>query len=232
MVIRSDKMGQSWILPPAVTDLIPEDHICHLVVAVVNSIDISGAEQKYRFTPGNPAYSRQMLLRLVIMASVDAIWSSRKIAKLARENVVYMYLTGLEVPDFRTICNFKKECKELIESTFKKTVTIAKSLGIVTLRHISPDGTKLKANASKKLTLSKEEIEEIRRIIERGIAIDNEEDKLYGDKRGDELPPELNTQEKLQEKIKEIEQASGKRLKSAAKKIIEQHVLGDEKAKE
>ena len=78
------------------------------------------------------------------------------------------------------------------------------------MRYISPDGTKLKANASKKLTLSKEEIEEIRGIIERGIAIDNEEDKLYGDKRGDELPPELNTQEKLQEKIKEIEQASGK----------------------
>lgn len=86
-----------------------------------------GAEQKYRFTPGNPAYSQQMLLRLVIMASVDAIWSSRKIAKLARENVVYMYLTGHEKPDFRTICNFKKECKELIESTFKKTVTIAKA---------------------------------------------------------------------------------------------------------
>lgn len=78
------------------------------------------------------------------------------------------------------------------------------------MRHISPDGTKLKANASKKLTLSKEEIEEIRGIIARGIAIDKEEDKLYGDKRGDELPPELNTQEKLQEKIKEIEQASGK----------------------
>ena len=78
------------------------------------------------------------------------------------------------------------------------------------MRHISPDGTKLKANASKKLTLSKEEIEEIRGIIERGIAIDKEEDKLYGDKRGDELPPELNTQEQLQEKIKEIEQASGK----------------------
>ena len=54
----------------------------------------------------------------------------------------------------------------------KKTVKIAKALGIVTLRHISTDGTKLKANASKKLALSKEEIEEIRRIIERGIAID------------------------------------------------------------
>jgi transposase len=231
MTIRDDKMGQSWLLPPAVSDLIPIDHICYLVAATVNSMDVSEVEKKYRFKPGNSAYSRRMLLRLVIMASTDAVWSSRKIAKLAHENVVYMYLTGNEKPDFRTICNFKKECKGLIEEAFKETVTIAKALRIPKLEHISTDGTKMKANASNNYTLSKEEIEEIRQIIERGIAIDEEEDRLYGDKRGDELPPELNTQEKLRKKIKEIKQASGKRLKNVAKKIIEQHALGDENQK-
>jgi len=131
------------------------------------------------------------------MASVDAIWSSRKIAKLAHQNVVYMYLTGHEKPDFRTICNFKNECKSLIEAAFKETVTIAKVLGIPNLVHISTDGTKMKANASNNYTLSKEEIESIRGIIARGIAIDKEGDKLYGDKCGDKLPSELNTQEKI-----------------------------------
>ncbi|MCW3138056.1 MAG: transposase, partial [Methanophagales archaeon] len=232
MAIRSDKMGQSWILPPDIRDLIPVDHICYLVVAIVNSIDMSEVEKKYRFTPGNPAYSRRMLLRLVIMASVDGIWSSRKIARLAHENVVYMYLTGNEKPDFRTICNFKRECKELIEETFKKTVTVARSLGMVNLGHISTDGTKIKANASNNYTLSKEEIEEIRKIIEKGIAVDEEEDRLYGDKRGDELPPELDTQEKIRKKIEEIEKASGKVLNSAAMNIIEQYALGDERGKE
>jgi len=81
-----------------------------------------------------------------------------------------------------------------------ETVTIAKALGITNLGHISTDGTKMKANASNNYTLSKEEIEGIRRIIERGIAIDKEENKLYGDKKGDELPSELNTQEKIREK--------------------------------
>ncbi|RCV64504.1 hypothetical protein C5S53_08500 [Methanophagales archaeon] len=96
--------------------------------------------------------------------------------------------------------NFKKECEGLIEAAFKETVTIAKAVGILNLGHISTDGTKMKANASNNYTLSKEEIERIRRIIARGIAIDKEEDKLYGDKRGDELPPELNTPEKIREK--------------------------------
>ena len=232
MAIRDDKMGQSWLLPPDISELIPADHICYLVAAIVNGMDVGEVEKKYRSKPGNPAYSRRMLLRLVIMASTDAVWSSRKIAKQAHENVVYMYLTGNEKPDFRTICNFKKECKELIEKAFKETVTIAKALRIPSLKHISTDGTKLKANASNNYTLSGEEIEEIRRIIERGIAIDEEEDRLYGDKRGDELPPELNTQEKLRKKIRELKQASGKRLKNAAKKIIEQHALGDERDKE
>ena len=232
MAIRDDKMGQSWLLPPDISELIPADHICYLVAAIVNGMDVGEVEKKYRSKPGNPAYSRRMLLRLVIMASTDAVWSSRKIAKQAHENVVYMYLTGNEKPDFRTICNFKKECKELIEKAFKETVTIAKALRIPSLKHISTDGTKLKANASKNYTLSGEEIEEIRRIIEHGIAIDEEEDRLYGDKQGDELPPELNTQEKLRKKIRELKQASGKRLKNAAKKIIEQHALGDERDNE
>ena len=228
MAIKEDKIGQTSLLPTDVRDLIPVDHICYLVIAIVNCMDVSEVENKYRSNPGNPAYSRRMLLRLVIMASIDAVWSSRKIAKLAHENVVYMHLTGNDKPDFRTICNFRKDGKELIEAAFKKTVSIAKAMGIANLGHISTDGTKMKANASNGYTLSKEEIEEIKQIIERGIAIDKEEDKLYGDKRGDELPAELDTQEKLREKIKEIEEDSGKKLKSAAKKIIEQHALGDE----
>jgi hypothetical protein len=85
---------------------------------------------------------------------------------------------------------------------------------------------KMKANAPNNYTQSEEEI---MRIIERGIAIDKEEDKLYEDKSGDELPPNRNRQKKLREKIEEIEQASGKLFKSAAEKIIWQHALGDEK---
>jgi transposase len=111
MAVRSDKVGQSWILSPAISGLIPIDHICYLIIAIVNSIDVSEVEQKYRSGPGNPAYSCRMLLRLEIIASVDPVWSSRKIAKLAHENVVYMHLTGNEKPDFRQICNLKSCAK-------------------------------------------------------------------------------------------------------------------------
>jgi transposase len=228
MTVREDKIGQSWLFPPCIADFIPEDHICNLVVAVVSCIDVSEIEEKYLDQPGNPAYPRRMLLRLLVQAAIDGVWSSRKIDKLAHENVIYMYLAGNEKPDFRTVCNFRRDNKEQIEAVFKETVTVARDLRILKLGYLATDGTKIKANASNDYTLSEDELKEIRRIVERGIEIDEEEDKLYGDKRGDELPPELNTQEKLRKKIKELEESRGGRLKRAAKSIIEQHALGDE----
>lgn len=231
MAIREDKIGQSWLFPPSITDFIPVDHICNLIVALVGSINVSGIEKKFMSGPGNSAYPRRMLLRLLVQAAVDGVWSSRDIAKLVHENVIYMYLAGNDKPDFRTLCLFRRENKKLIEDTFKKTVVIAKAMGILHLGHLSTDGTKIKANASNNFTLSKEELKRIRRIIEKGIAVDEEEDKLYGDRRGDELPPELDTREKIRKKIEEIEHSEGKKLKSASKKLIEQHATGDEKQK-
>jgi len=187
---------------------------------------------KYRDQPGNPAYPRRMLLRLLVQAAIDGVWSSRKIDKLAHENVVYMYLAGNEKPDFRTICNFRRDNKELIEAFFKETVTVARDLRILKWGYLAADGTKIKANASNDYTLSDDELKEIRHIVERGIEINEEEDTLYGDKRIDELPPELNTQEKLRKKIKELEESHGGKLKCAAKRIIEQHALGDEHKRE
>jgi len=224
-------MGQCQLLPTSIRDLIPDDHIVNLCTAVVNTIDLKEIEERYVGTPGNPAYPRRMLLRLLVQAAIDGVFSSRKIARLAHENIIYMYLAGNDKPDYRTICRFRKDNRGLIGETFKKTVTIGRSAGVLSLGHLSTDGTKIKANASNNYTLSEEELKEIRNIIEKGIKIDEDEDELYGDKRGDELPTGLNTQEKIKKKIEEIEESRGKRLKRASKKIIEKHIVGNEKQK-
>ncbi len=148
IALREDKFGQRWLIPLKLSDFIPEEHICNFVANLVNELDFSGVEGKYRHTPGKPAYSRRMLLRPVLMASIDGVWSSRKIAKLIRENIVYIHLAGTDTPDFRTICSFKMECRDLIEEAFKMTVKISKKVGMVKLDHIGTDGTIIKANAN------------------------------------------------------------------------------------
>jgi transposase len=217
MAIRDDKFGQSLLLPVRITDLIPNDHICKLAVAVVERVDVRWIEKRFRGQPGNPAYPRRMLFRLMLQAAIDGVWSSRKIERLTYKNVVYMHLSGLEHPNFRTLCNFRRENRELIDDAFRQTGTIARELIIMSLGHLAADGTKLKANASNVATLSKEELEVLRQLIERGIAVDEAEDEQYGETRGDGLPPEFATQEKLKTKLEELDAARGKRLKRAAR---------------
>lgn len=230
MALREDKLGQTWLIPPSIDELIPENHICHLIVALVDRLDFSSVEEKYRCTRGRPAYSRKMLLRLLLMAYVDCVFSSRKIAKLAEENVVYMYVTGGEKPDFRTICNFKIECKFLFAMAFLETVYFARSLGMVKLGKLPIDGTIIKANASNQHSISEEELELVGKLIDKGILVDIEEDELYGDERGDQLPP--GSKSKIHELLeKEAGEFKGK-LHKTGLNLLKSYVRGDEEEKQ
>ena len=227
MALREDKIGQTWLVPRRVIDFIPENHLCFFITNLVEGLDFKKNERKYKYTKGKPAYSRHMLTRLVIMASVDGVFSSRKIMKLAEENVIYMYLSGMDKPDFRTICRFKIECAKQIEEAFKMTVIVAKNSGMVKLNHIAIDGTKIKANASSTNLINQEEIETIRELLKKGIEADEKEDKLYGDKRGDEIPPELKSRTRVKELIQEARKTNPdtkneNKLCKTSSKLLEQ----------
>jgi transposase len=81
-------------VPRRVTDFIPENYIYYFIANLVEELDFKTIDQKYQHTWGKAGYSRRMLLRIVIMASVDAVFSSRRVARLSEENSVYMYLLG------------------------------------------------------------------------------------------------------------------------------------------
>lgn len=204
MALREDRIGQTWLVPRRVTDFIPENHVCYFIANLVEELDFRRIDQRYRCTKGKAAYSRRMLLRVVIMASVDGVFSSRRIARLAEENVVYMYLSGMDKPDFHTICRFKIECSKQIEEAFKMTVNVAKNTGMVQLNHIAIDGTKIKANASPTNVINQKEIHTVRQILKKGIKTDKKENKIYGNKRGDEIPPELTNRKKVHEIVKKV----------------------------
>lgn len=198
----------------------------------MEELDFHKIDRKYRSTPGKPVYSRRMLLRLVIMASVDNIFSSRRIARLAEENMIYMYLSGMDKPDFHTICRFKIECAPQIEKAFKMTVNVAKNAGIVQLKHIAIDGTKIKANASTTNLINQEEIKTIRKLLKKGIETDREEDKIYGDKKGDEIPPELTNRRTVHEIIEKVrkentDSPNENNLRKTSFKLIEQALTSE-----
>jgi transposase len=178
---------QSWLLPPSIEDLIPQDHVCFLIEGLVDAMDYSAFDIRYSGA-GHPAYHPRILLKVLLMGVLDRVRSSRKLARHARENVVYMYLSEKLSPDFRTISDFRKSNHDLVKEAFKHTVTLAREEGLLDLSHLSTDGSKIKANAANKRILTKEELAVLLGFVEGELVQwaeqDENEDKEFGELRG------------------------------------------------
>ena len=189
--IQSHK-DQVWLLPPSIEELIPDDHICFLVEALVDAIDFKAFDFKYAGA-GHPAYHPRVLLKILVMGVMDRVRSSRRLAKNARENVVYMFLSEKLSPDFRTISDFRKDNPEVVKKIFRYTVELGKQEGLLDLSHLSTDGSKIKANASNKRVHTGDELEFLLRFVDEELEEwarqDTKEDGILGDLRGfDQLP--------------------------------------------
>ncbi len=184
--IQSNK-DQAWLLPPSVEDLIPEDHVCYLVESLMDSMDFRRFDLKYGGA-GHPAYHPKVLLKILVMGVMDRVRSSRRLAKNARENVVYMYLSEKLTPDFRTISDFRKDNPAIVKAAFRHTVTLGKQEGLLDLSQLSSDGSKVKANASNRRVLSREELEFLLKFadkeLEEWAQQDASEEKAFGELRG------------------------------------------------
>ncbi|NOR21077.1 MAG: IS1182 family transposase [Candidatus Aminicenantes bacterium] len=203
---------QLMLLPLNIREMIPEDHLVHGISTLVERLDLSSIYQTYKNNEGGrPSYHPLMLIKVLFYAYAIGVRSSRKIAARLESDVFFMYLAAMQRPDFRTISDFRKDHLEELKELFQQIVVISMSLGIAKIGHISIDGTKMRASAGKRKTKSKESLDKLEQEIEKEIEkmldeaeeVDEQEDRLYGDKRGDEMPKELRKKEDLIEKIEE-----------------------------
>lgn len=204
MVYIKSSKGQNWLLPPNIEEMIPGDHVCYVVEGIVESLDFTSFDKRYA-GPGHPAYHPRIILKVLVMGVLDKVRSSRKLARAARENVVYMYLAEKTAPDFRTISDFRKANPEVVKNVFRHTVTLAKQQGLLDLSHFSTDGTKVKANAANKRVLTKDELLFLMRFVDNELegwaAQDKKEDEVFGDLRGSDQLLE-GSKKKIQQAVK------------------------------
>jgi len=205
--IKSDP-SQTLLLPTNLRDIIPKDHICFLIEEVVNQLNFDDFDQKVN-GPGNPSYHPRINLKIILNGVCERITSTRKLEKQTMENIVFRYLSENLNPDFHTIAMFRKDNRDLIKKCFLQTVEIAKKLDMVNLNKLYLDGIKIKANASKSKTFTKEEIDFLSEFVDKQFSetekTDKEEDKKYGESNGEiKIPEHLTHKRKLQEKVKEM----------------------------
>jgi len=215
-IFREYSQCQGLLLPPSLDEFVPEDHEARIVNEVVDTMDLSPLFTKYE-GGGAPAYHPGMVLKVIIYAYSRNIYSSRSIAQELKTDTAFMFLSGLQSPDFRTICLFRAEHADVLPSLFVEVVRLCASLGMVGLGHIVFDGTKLKANASVRQTRDRKGLEkeierikeQMRQMIEASAKIDELEDLIHPDGDGSEIAAELRKKEyrlkKLQEAMEVLE---------------------------
>ena len=204
--VRPYDQGQSLLFPPNLKEFIEENDLCWVVDDVVNALDLSCLYRNVS-SEGNMPYHPRMMLKVLFYAYASGIFSSRKIAKALGENVAFIFLAAWQRPDFRTISYFRKNNLGAIRELFGQIVRLCQELKMVTLGHISIDGSKFKANAADRKSYDQQRIDkEIKSILDKAEQADREEDDLYGpDKTGDELPDEIKDRKKRLERLKQIQ---------------------------
>ena len=188
-------MEQPSLLPASLEELIPADHLVRVVNRVMDELDLEPILNEYK-GGGTSSYHPRMMVKVLVYAYTQKVNSSRQIAKGLRENVNFMWISGNNRPDFRTINRFRSSVmKEGVEVVFSEVLQYLIEGGYVTLGNYFLDGTKIEANANKykwvwaKSTAKyKERLQEkIQELLEK-IEQENEaEQEAYGDKDLEEV---------------------------------------------
>ncbi|XRP90269.1 transposase [Desulfitobacterium sp. Sab5] len=136
-------------LPMDLECLIPPNHMVRIVNSAIDQMDLKLLLAKYP-GGGRSSYHPVMMTKLLIYAYTDKIFSSRRIEKAARENIMYMWLCGGNSPDFKTINSFRGErMKDALVEIFSEVVELLHKQGYIKLENYFLDGTKIEANANK-----------------------------------------------------------------------------------
>jgi len=198
---RPYEPNQLLLLPPDIRDWLPQDHLAYFVMDVIGQLDLSVIYARYDGSKGGqPPFDPAMMTGLLLYAYAVGIASSRKSEAATYDQIPFRVLTADQHPDHDTIAGFRKRHLDALAGLFVQILQLCRQTGLVKLGHISLDGTKVKANASKHKAMSYERMQkkaeelqaEVKRLLEQAQATDEAEDGLYGKgRRGDELPEDL-----------------------------------------
>lgn len=203
---------QELLLQPSLREWLPEGHLAYFISDVIEMMDLQAFYEAYEGDGRRKApFEPRMMLKVLVYAYATGVFSSRKIARKLEEDVAFRVLGADNFPQHRTICDFRKRHLGDFQKLFMQVLRIAREAELVRLGTVAIDGTKVRANASKRKAMSYARMQqeeqrlerEIAELLEQAQAIDTREDGLYGaDRRGDELPEELQHRQPRLEKIR------------------------------
>ena len=180
---------QDLLLPPSLRDWLPEGHLAFFVSDLIDQLDLSAIRRVYEQDErGYPPYHPVMMTKLLVYAYCVGVFSSRTMHRRLVEDVAFRVLAAGNVPDFRTIGDFRKRHLTALQGFFEQVLRLARELGAPRVGRVALDGTKIKANASKHKAMSygrmpekqRQLREEVRQLLAQAEAADAADDAAYG----------------------------------------------------
>lgn len=187
--------GQLQLLPPSLDELVPEGHLSRVINSFIDCLD---KEVLYQSFPGggSPPYHPLMMLKVLIYSYCTRTFSSREIERNLKQDVIYMWLAGLQRPDHNTVNRFRSfYLSDVLDEVFFQVVWMLHERGYIELKDLFVDGTKMEADAGRYTHIWRKNVErykqgvkeKIKLILEEIEALNKEEDQQYGDNPLSEL---------------------------------------------
>jgi transposase len=224
---------QVLLMAPVLREWVPEGDLGHFVSDLVDSgaLDLAAIYADYTEERGFPPYDPRLMVKLLVYGYAVGVTSSRKLERATYRDVAVRMLCADQHPDFRSIARFRERHLEALGELFVQALRLCRRGGLVGLGVLAVDGTKLRANASRHKAMSYERMVKKESELEQEIAAlraqvdavladaqatDAAEDARFGaDRRGDELPEELQRRETRLQKIREAKEALEAEAKAA-----------------
>jgi len=214
-VFKTHQFGQIMLLPPSLDEMIDKNHPVRIVSQIIDQIDITPLEKKYK-GGGTSSYHPRVLLKIIVYAYLDNVYSSRRIEASLKENIHYMWVSGMSTPDHNTINRFRGDrLQEVLKQVFSQVVLLLVDHGLVNMKEVYLEGTKIEANASrysfvwgKSIKTSKKRIEnQLEELWKYACGIARDEMKDTEPLHFEQIAPEAVKQaiEKIDQAIKDKE---------------------------
>ena len=209
---RAYDPDQMFLFPPSIADLLPENHLARFVSELVEEVlDLDPFLAVFTDKRGFPPYDPRLMLKVLIYGYTTGVRSSRKIEKRCHDDVAFRFLAANQAPDFRSVARFRRRHLPALDALFLEVLTLCQAAGMVKLGRVALDGSKVRANASRRKAMSYKRMTEreaglqaeVDDLLADAEAADVAEDARFGpDGRDDDLQAEMARRESRLAKIR------------------------------
>jgi transposase len=217
---KSYHQNQVYLFPPSLEDMIAANHPVRVVSEVVERIEMDIVIKKYK-GGGSSSYHPRMLLKILIYAYLNNVYSSRRMEASVKENIYFMWLAGMQQPDHHTINRFRSErLRNILKEIFAQVVVLLVESGHVSLQEIYTDGSKIESTANRYSFVWGRAIKTSReRIGQQLQELWKYSQKVAKAEKGDDTPPDFekidsknvkDTIDKIDAALKDIQEVDSK----------------------